>query len=194
MVQTIPLNLTRNSNLIKLIKNNMLKSGESKIATLPNGKPVVGVAHVDKNAIRTFLDKNSSFNKEANECYLDTIPDNYNVIRKFSYNPKGHLITSEHEIFENRTQLSKITMQTPKGEIVQCYTQEGTPYGHIRTTNVNDIDISWDYKGNITNPRPRNLHEGPGDKTYQSLDAFRAAVDYIKGKCSLETYRNEMAK
>lgn len=192
MVQTIPLNLTRNSNLIKLVKNNMLKSGESKIATLPNGKPVVGVAHIDKNAIRATLDKTSNFGKEANERYLDTIPDNYNVIRKYSYNNKGHLVTSEHEILGNSTQLSKITIQTPRGEIIQQYTSEGTPYGSIRSTSVDDI--IWNYKGNVTDPHPRNLIGEPKDKTYHSLDAFRAAVDYIKGKGSLETYRNEMAK
>lgn len=191
MVQTIPLDLTRNSNLIKLVKNNMLKSGESKIATLHNGKPVVGVAHIDKNAIRATLDKTSSFGKEANERYLDTIPDNYNVIRKYSYNNKGHLVTSEHEILGNSTQLSKITIQTPRGEIIQQYMCDGTPYGSI-SCPVNDI--AWGYRGNITKPQPRNYYLSSEDKNYDNVDAFKAAVDYIKGKCSLETYKNEIAK
>ena len=191
MVQTIPLNSVRNSNLIKLIKKNILKPGEGQIA-IHNGKPIVGVTHINKDAVRASLEHTDKFSTEAAKAdFLNSIPDYYNIIMKYNYGNKGKLITSEHEILENSTRLRKYRMITPNGVIEQRYMPDGSIRGTI--WGPPNEAIIWDYNGNITSPYPTCITESD-NKNSKSLDAFRAAVDYIKGKGSLEAYRKEMAK
>ena len=190
MVQTISLNSVRNSNLIRLIKNNILKPGEGQIA-IHNGKPIVGVTHITKNAVRASLEHTDKFSTQAKANFLNSIPDDYNIIIKYNYCNKGKLITSEHEVLENSTRLRKYRMETPNGFIEQRYMPDGSISGTI--WGPPNEAIIWDYNGNITSPYPTCITE-PNSKNSKSLDAFRAAVDYIKGKGSLEAYRKEMAK
>ena len=188
MVETISLNLVRNSNLIKLVKNNILKPGERKVVNLPSGRHI-DIEYIKRDS-KEVMDRMGIIEQDLiRDKVLPPAPENY--IKKTCYNKNGESIDTTVKILENgKTENLGVTITTPIGQIHQIYRPDGRKFGHLYDNNKPRI-MWWHWQGNITSPQSARNEKV---KVSESLDAFRAAVDYIRGKGSLETYRNEMAK
>lgn len=161
-------NEVRNSKLFDLVKKGVLKMDNPIEAKLPSGR-----------SIEVKMDANG-------------------IITKSFTNAKGHKIDAKFDVVEDGTRLVNITEKTPVGVIDQVFLKDGRIGGHIWTTNSrpwSGNDLVWGYTGLVNNPTKAStcLHSKPY-KNEESIDAFKTAVDYIRGNGSIDTYKAQMAK
>ena len=163
-VTELPISAVKNSKLGKLVQKGVLGKGKPVYATTPKGTIVNIRMNDDGKLTKSLLNK------------------------------KGHII--EAKLDENGTRLSSIYEETPVGAIEQVYLKDGRVGGHVWTRGNDSWDnIVWGYRGNINNPADASIviHKAPF-KNEDSIDAFKAAVNYIRGKGSLAAYTEQMAK
>ena len=175
----------RNSELIKLIREGILKPGEEAKATLPSGNEIK-LVYVRNNGEKTA--------RELSEMYrfhFDPVPEEY--INKSIVNAKGNTVISRHDIVGDETKLNQITEHCANGKIEQVHRKDGSKGGHIWTND--SVNINWGFEGTVANPsRVANCwHENPF-KNEHSKEAFKAATDFIRGKSSIEAYETAIAK
>ena len=165
-VTSVPISMMKNSKLSKLHSKGVLGMDKVVKAITPKGIPVYA-----------YMEKDGTLTKEF-------------------INRKGHHIKANLCIGEKGTSLNSILEETPIGTIEQVYMKDGRVGGHIWTNEANSCGaITWSYLGNVTNPKEASVvvHKPPY-KNEESVDAFKTAVDYIRGKGSLAKYTEEMAK
>lgn len=186
MAVSIPASAVRNSELIKIVKDGVLKPGQVAKATLPSGREV-----------KLIYIKNDGVEKAAKESAqygfkVEPKPEEY--ISKSIVNGNGSLVVSRHDIVGDGTRLSSITEHAPKGKINQVYLEDGSKGGHIWTEGAWD-GLVWGFDGNVARPNRAStcLHKPPF-KNENSVEAFKAATDFIRGKGSIEAYEAQMAK
>ena len=165
-VTELPITAVKNSNINKLIQKGILGEGKSIYARTPKGTTV------------------------------DIRMNDDGTLTKRIVNDKNHVFTSKFDVVEGGTRLSSVVENTPIGAIEQVYTKDGKVGGHIWTQNSDPWEcITWGYLGNISNPTEAStvIHKLPY-KNEDSIDAFKAAVNFIRGKGSLSAYTEQMAK
>lgn len=158
----------RNSELFNLVKNGVLRMDRPVKAKLPSGRSIEVKMNTDGTITKSFT------------------------------NAKGHKIDAKFDVVEDGTRLKGIEETTPVGIIDQVFTEDGRIGGHIWTTNSrpwSGDDLVWGYFGTVNNPKSAStcIHRKPF-KNEDSIDAFKAAVDYIRGNGSLAAYKAQMAK
>lgn len=163
--------LARNSELQNLIKKGMLRPGEERFVNLPS-----------ENKIKLEYVINNPLNNQSNNSI-----DKY--IKKSILNRDDGLIISKHKITGDKTQLTSIEMRYPKGNIKQVYENDGTCKGRVQVTDSNEV---WNYTGNVRQPNSVYLESGELGKS--NIKAFKAAIDYIKGKGTLDAYKAQITK
>lgn len=114
------------------------------------------------------------------------------TITKSFRNGNGHFIESMHDIMENGTRLDTIKQVTPKGVIIQRYPKDYEVGGLVFSK---DMEIAWGFHGKVNNP----TYAGGAackvpKRNVESKDAFKAAVDYIRGNGSLQAYKEQLRK
>ena len=165
--------LARNSELQNLIKKGILKPGEERFANLPSGNKIK-LEYVIKQPINNANQRNAGVHK---------------YIKKSILNRDDSFIVSKHAITENKTHLTSIEMYYPKGNIEQIYEKDGTCKGRIRTT---DSNVVWIYTGNVQHPN--NVSVESNELENDNVEAFKAAINYIRGKGTLEAYKAQITK
>ena len=98
-------------------------------------------------------------------------------------------IISTHEINGDEAHLTSIEMCYPKGNIEQIYEKDGTSKGRIWTT---DSNVVWNYTGNVQHPNNVSMESNKLEN--DNVEAFKAAINYIRGKGSLEAYKAQITK
>ena len=176
----------RNSELYKLVKDGVLKPGQVAKAELPSGRE-----------IKLIYVKNDGTEKarEMSEMYGFPIkPEPEEYISRSIVNSNGNIVVSKHDIVPDGTRLTEISEHCPKGIISQVFLKDGSRGGHIWTEGPK-LGIVWGYNGNVACPdRVSNCIHKPPYRNENSVEAFKAATDYIRGKGSLEAYNSAVAK
>ena len=187
MVVNIPRKLARNSEMYKLVEKNILKPGETARAALPSGNTVT-LNYVKNDGVQKALEESANYG-----FVVKPKPENY--ITKTIVNSEGHKVVSKHDVVDGGTRLSSIVEECPNGTIEHVYCNDGKQGGHIWTKGMREDGICWGFNGNITNPKDAStvIHTPPY-KNEKSIDAFKAATDYIRGRGSLDAYKAQMAK
>ncbi len=165
--------LARNSELQNLIKKGLLRPREERFANLPSGNKIK-LEYVIKQPTNNANQPNAGVDK---------------YIKKSILNRDDSFIVSKHAITEDKTHLTSIEMYYPKGNIKQFYEKDGTCKGQIRTT---DSNVVWNYTGNVQSPKSVSMEANELESN--DINAFKAAIDYIKGKGSLEAYKAQITK
>ena len=165
--------LARNSELQNLIKKGLLRPGEERFANLPSGNKIK-LEYVIKQTTNNANQRNVGVDK---------------YIKKSILNRDDSFIVSKHAITEDKTHLTSIEMYYPKGNIEQVYEKDGTCKGRIRTT---DSNVVWHYTGNVQSPKTVSMEANGFENN--DINAFKAAIDYIKGKGTLDAYKAQITK
>ena len=169
MTYWISTKLARNSELQNLVKKGILRPGEERFANLPS-----------ENKIKLEYLINQPSNGTHEPIY---------VIKKSILNKDNSFIISTHEINGDEAHLTSIEMCYPKGNIEQIYEKDGTSKGRIWTT---DSNVVWNYTGNVQHPN--NVSMESNELENNNVEAFKAAINYIRGKGSLEAYKAQITK
>ena len=169
MTYWISTKLARNSELQNLVKKGILKPGEERFANLPS-----------ENKIKLEYLINQLSNGTHESKY---------VIKKSILNKDNSFIISTHEINGDEAHLTSIEMCYPKGNIEQIYEKDGTSKGRIWTT---DSNVVWNYTGNVQHPNNVSMESNKLEN--DNVEAFKAAINYIRGKGSLEAYKAQITK
>ena len=187
MVATIPIRFVRNSELYKLVEQGLIKPGSSKKAILPSGNNIT-LEYVKNDGVAKALEESAKYGMK-----IEPKPENY--IRKTIVSSEGHKIVSRHDVVDGGTRLNSIAEECPNGTIEHVYLNDGKNGGHIWSNGMWDSGICWGFDGNVTHPKSvsTSIHIPPF-KNEESVDAFKAATDYIRGRGSLENYKAQMVK
>lgn len=178
MAPLIPLKLARNSNLIQLIKGKLLAPGETKLALLPSGNSI-GLQYVKTDGVQKAL-------KESAKYGIPIQPKPEEYIVKRIVNKDGHIIKSIHDVVNGETRLRSIYERTFNGHIEYVKCQDGRQGGHAW---LEPGDAAWGFSGNIAHPQ--SASSCVRFNKYKNLDstaAFKALIDFIREKGSIETY------
>lgn len=188
MVVKVSPNAVRNSELYKLVKDGVIKPGQACKAKLPSGNEVK-VIYIKDDGVLKAAEKNAQFGKYG--MHYDPEPEEY--LDKSIMNSKGNLIIARHNIVDGKSQLKEIVEYCPRGKVSQVYCKDGSKGGHVWTDGRHDI--CWGFDGLVSTPESvaTCIHRPPYRNEY-SVDAFRAARDYIRGVGSLDAYKEAMAK
>ena len=187
MVVNIPSKLARNSEMYKLVEKKILKPGETARAILPSGNTVT-LTYVKNDGVQKALEESANYGVVVQ-------PEPANYITKTIVNSEGHRVVSKHDVVDGGTRLSSIVEECPNGTIEHVYSNDGKQGGHIWSKGMWEDGICWGFNGNITNTKraATAIHTRPY-KNEESIDAFKAATDYIRGRGSLDAYKAQMAK